>query len=119
MLVLDGYDVAETKYHGGMQIIVKFKCEKAARIFKANKLLWLKWLNSIYFLGDKSIRFERITWIKITSLLFLLGTNQTLLLLQGTLERFWLTSVLFRTSPTSLTGNYASLLQIREKSTTK
>ncbi|CAH1436927.1 unnamed protein product [Lactuca virosa] len=71
MLVLDGYDVVETKYLGGMQIIVKFKSEKADEIFKANKRLWLKWFNRTDFLGDKSVRFERITWIKITSLLFL------------------------------------------------
>lgn len=37
LLALEGFDVAETKYLGGMQILIKFKSDGATRIFKSNK----------------------------------------------------------------------------------
>ncbi|KAL4580910.1 hypothetical protein LXL04_017116 [Taraxacum kok-saghyz] len=43
LVELEGYDVAEFKYLGGMLTMIKFKTDKAAEIFKANKCIWMKW----------------------------------------------------------------------------
>lgn len=43
LLELEGYDVIKIQYLGGMQVIVKFKSNKAANVFKANRCIWLKW----------------------------------------------------------------------------
>ncbi|CAH1439758.1 unnamed protein product [Lactuca virosa] len=65
----EGYDVMETKYLGGMQVLVKFRSETAADVFKANKCIWKKWFNWVERLGRRSVRFEMITCIKITGVL--------------------------------------------------
>ncbi|KAI3698756.1 hypothetical protein L2E82_42558 [Cichorium intybus] len=66
LLAFDGYDVGEIKYLGGMHVVVKFNSDRAATVFKANKCIWLKWLNWVDHVGSRSVRFERIAWIKIT-----------------------------------------------------
>ncbi|KAL4579596.1 hypothetical protein LXL04_015749 [Taraxacum kok-saghyz] len=43
LFALEGYEVVEIKYVGGIQVTVKFKSARAAEVFKANKTLWLKW----------------------------------------------------------------------------
>ncbi|KAL4574069.1 hypothetical protein LXL04_020891 [Taraxacum kok-saghyz] len=65
LLAIEGYDAIEVKYAGGLNSIIKFKSEKAAEIFKANKCIWLKWFNGVEFIGKKIWRFERIAWLKI------------------------------------------------------
>ncbi|KAI3709613.1 hypothetical protein L2E82_39379 [Cichorium intybus] len=62
---LEGFDIVECKYAGGMQVVIKFVSVRAAEIFKANKNIWLKWFIRIELFGGKIARFERIAWIKI------------------------------------------------------
>ncbi|KAL4555549.1 hypothetical protein LXL04_038171 [Taraxacum kok-saghyz] len=69
LIQLEGYDISETKYLGGMQIIVKFTSLKAAKVFKDNKSIWMKWFVWVEPIGARPTRFERIAWIKITGLL--------------------------------------------------
>ncbi|KAL4581283.1 hypothetical protein LXL04_017494 [Taraxacum kok-saghyz] len=66
LLSLDGFDVAEVKYIGGLQVVIQFKSDKAAGMFKANKSIWMKWFAWVDCFGKRSVRFERITWLKIT-----------------------------------------------------
>ncbi|KAL4566692.1 hypothetical protein LXL04_030813 [Taraxacum kok-saghyz] len=66
LLSLEGFDVSEIKYLGGMQVIVKFNSDRAAKVFKANKNIWLKWFIWVESNSAKPVRFERIAWIKIT-----------------------------------------------------
>ncbi|KAL4581773.1 hypothetical protein LXL04_006301 [Taraxacum kok-saghyz] len=66
LIALEGYDVAECKYLGGMQVVIKFKSPGDAEVFKANKCVWLKWFVWVEHLGKKSTSFERIAWLKIT-----------------------------------------------------
>ncbi|KAI3777981.1 hypothetical protein L2E82_06906 [Cichorium intybus] len=68
LLELEGYDVIESRYIGGMQILIKFRSDRAAEVFKANKSIWLKWFLWVEFYGKKCTRFERVAWIKITGL---------------------------------------------------
>ncbi|KAL4584515.1 hypothetical protein LXL04_009118 [Taraxacum kok-saghyz] len=68
LVELEGYDVAEFKYLGGMLTMIKFKTDKAAEIFKANKCIWMKWFNWVDFMGKKLWRFERIAWLKIVGI---------------------------------------------------
>ncbi|KAL4560581.1 hypothetical protein LXL04_032734 [Taraxacum kok-saghyz] len=68
LLELEGFEVAEVKYGGGMNIFLKFKTGRAAEIFKANKVLWLKWFSTMDFFGASNGPFERIAWIKITGI---------------------------------------------------
>ncbi|CAH1424345.1 unnamed protein product [Lactuca virosa] len=71
LVALEGYDVVETKYLGGMQILIKFKSDGAARIFKSNKSKWLRWFSWVEPYGKKCARYERIAWLKITGIPFL------------------------------------------------
>ena len=56
---------------GEMQIAIKFKSVRVAENFKANKGIWSKWFSKIEVLGDNTIRYERIAWVKITGVPFL------------------------------------------------
>lgn len=66
LFALEGYDVVDCKYNGGMQVVIKFKSDRAAEIFKANKSIWMKWFTRVDLFCWKLTRFERIAWIKIT-----------------------------------------------------
>ncbi|KAL4572094.1 hypothetical protein LXL04_018863 [Taraxacum kok-saghyz] len=68
LVTLEGYEVAEVKYMGGMQVLIKFHSERAATVFKSNKAIWLKWFLRVDDYGKKNIRFERIAWLKTTGL---------------------------------------------------
>ncbi|KAL4583655.1 hypothetical protein LXL04_008236 [Taraxacum kok-saghyz] len=68
LILLEGYDITETRYLGGMQVIIKFNSVQAARVFKANKSIWMKWFVWVEPTGTRLARFERIAWIKITGL---------------------------------------------------
>ncbi|KAL4559119.1 hypothetical protein LXL04_031253 [Taraxacum kok-saghyz] len=65
LFMLEGFDVTEIKYIGGLQVALKFKSERVAANFKANKILWLKWFAGVDQLGKNTVRFERIAWVKI------------------------------------------------------
>ncbi|KAL4583320.1 hypothetical protein LXL04_007890 [Taraxacum kok-saghyz] len=65
---LEGFEVAEAKYGGGINILLKFITGRAAEIFKANKVLWLKWFSNMEFFGASNGPFVRIAWIKITGI---------------------------------------------------
>ncbi|KAL4572015.1 hypothetical protein LXL04_018783 [Taraxacum kok-saghyz] len=66
LIALEGYDVVECKYLGGMVVDIKFKSKRAAEVFMANKSIWLKWFAWVEHMGKKALRFERIAWIKFT-----------------------------------------------------
>ncbi|KAL4564988.1 hypothetical protein LXL04_029068 [Taraxacum kok-saghyz] len=68
LLALEGFDVSDTKYLGGMQILIKFRTDKAAEVFKSNRSIWLKWFLKVEHYSKKNSRFERIVWIKIVGL---------------------------------------------------
>ncbi|KAL4557711.1 hypothetical protein LXL04_035898 [Taraxacum kok-saghyz] len=53
LLAMDGFDVAEIKYLGGMHVLVKFKSDHAATVFKANKNIWIKWFLWVDLVGKK------------------------------------------------------------------
>ncbi|KAL4576767.1 hypothetical protein LXL04_012866 [Taraxacum kok-saghyz] len=68
LISMEGFDIAEIKYVGGLQVLMQFKLEKAANVFKANRNVWLKWFTWVDSFGKKSVRFERVVWIKITGI---------------------------------------------------
>ncbi|KAL4592943.1 hypothetical protein LXL04_005951 [Taraxacum kok-saghyz] len=55
---LEGFDICEVKYLGGMNVAVKSSSKKAGDVFKANKSIWLKW-----FLKVES--FDKVAWVKV------------------------------------------------------
>ncbi|KAL4569955.1 hypothetical protein LXL04_025604 [Taraxacum kok-saghyz] len=61
-------DIAELKYIGGMQIVIKFKTVTATDNFKQNKNFWLKWFVDVKNYDGKAGSFERVAWIKITGI---------------------------------------------------
>ncbi|KAL4556991.1 hypothetical protein LXL04_035161 [Taraxacum kok-saghyz] len=63
---MEGYDVADIKYMGGLLLTLKFRSPKAAVVFRANKNIWMQWFNWLEPVGKKEHKFERIAWIKIT-----------------------------------------------------
>ncbi|KAL4588462.1 hypothetical protein LXL04_001353 [Taraxacum kok-saghyz] len=68
LLSLEGFDVCEVKYLGGMDVVVKFKSGRAAEIFKANKSIWLKWFSSLEQFGKVIRKFERVAWVKVVGI---------------------------------------------------
>ncbi|KAL4587743.1 hypothetical protein LXL04_000617 [Taraxacum kok-saghyz] len=68
LLSLEGFDVCEVKYIGGMMVAVKFKSGRSAEIFKANKNIWLKWFSSLETSNKALVRFERVAWVKVVGL---------------------------------------------------
>ncbi|KAL4556260.1 hypothetical protein LXL04_038906 [Taraxacum kok-saghyz] len=68
LISLEGFNVAEIKYLGGLQVLLQFKSEKAASVFKANRNIWLKWFSWVDVFGKRSVRFEGIAWIKIVGI---------------------------------------------------
>lgn len=65
MLDLEGFDVLEVKYTRGMQVAVKFRSERSAEVFKANKCIWLKWFIWLDLFGKVRSSLGRIVRIKI------------------------------------------------------
>ncbi|KAL4591899.1 hypothetical protein LXL04_004874 [Taraxacum kok-saghyz] len=83
VLALDGFDIAETKYLRGMQIMVKFRSDRAASVVKANKSIWLKWFQWVEHIDKKYLRYERIAWVKITGLPFLAWDDKNFAAMAG------------------------------------
>ncbi|KAL4581007.1 hypothetical protein LXL04_017213 [Taraxacum kok-saghyz] len=65
LLSLEGYDMEEIKYVGGMQVAIKVKTDRAAEVFKANKGIWVKWFIWVDLLGKARAPIGRIVWLKI------------------------------------------------------
>ncbi|CAH1453811.1 unnamed protein product [Lactuca virosa] len=65
---LERYGVCDVKYLGGMIVAVKFKIGNVADMFKANKGICQKWFASLDKYGKNYVHFERVAWIKITSI---------------------------------------------------
>ncbi|KAL4561547.1 hypothetical protein LXL04_033714 [Taraxacum kok-saghyz] len=70
LMEMEGYNISEYKYGGGMQIVVKFKSERDADIFKANRGIWLKWFVRVDPLSKAEPFPGRITWFKIVGVPF-------------------------------------------------
>ncbi|KAL4592419.1 hypothetical protein LXL04_005413 [Taraxacum kok-saghyz] len=68
LVSLEGFDISEVKYIGGMNIAVKFKSKRAGEVFKANKNMWLKWFNSVESFDKSTLKFERIVWVKVVGI---------------------------------------------------
>ncbi|KAL4567540.1 hypothetical protein LXL04_023127 [Taraxacum kok-saghyz] len=64
LVSLEGFNVCEIKYLGGMNVAIKCKSGRDAEILKANKNIWLIWFNSLEHFGKNLFWFERIAWIK-------------------------------------------------------
>ncbi|KAL4570731.1 hypothetical protein LXL04_026392 [Taraxacum kok-saghyz] len=67
---MEGYEVSEIKYGGGLNIILKFKSGRSSEIFRANKSIWMKWFSRVDFMEAKTWNFERIAWLKIVGVPF-------------------------------------------------
>ncbi|KAL4576596.1 hypothetical protein LXL04_012692 [Taraxacum kok-saghyz] len=65
VLEMEGYNISEIKYEGGLRIIMKFTSNSAAEAFRLNKCIWLKWFNWVQQAGKKDTYVDRIAWIKI------------------------------------------------------
>ncbi|KAL4563770.1 hypothetical protein LXL04_027815 [Taraxacum kok-saghyz] len=65
LLDLEGYDVLEVKYVGGLHVAVKFKSERNAANFKANKCIWMKWFVWVDLLEKAKPTENRVAWVKI------------------------------------------------------
>ncbi|KAL4589627.1 hypothetical protein LXL04_002535 [Taraxacum kok-saghyz] len=68
LIGMEGYDILETKYLGGMQVIIKFKSDKAAKVFRANKCIWSKWFTWVEANRSRPGGQERIAWVKIVGI---------------------------------------------------
>ncbi|KAL4555407.1 hypothetical protein LXL04_038025 [Taraxacum kok-saghyz] len=65
---LNGFNVDELKYIGGMKVVLKFNSKRTADVFLANKAIWLKWFG---WLGDTrktQAPMERIAWVRIVGM---------------------------------------------------
>ncbi|KAL4555267.1 hypothetical protein LXL04_037882 [Taraxacum kok-saghyz] len=65
LLAMEGYDVTDIKYVGGMQVSMKFRTARAAGNFKANKGIWLKWFVWVDLFGKVRKHPGRIAWLKV------------------------------------------------------
>ncbi|KAL4555886.1 hypothetical protein LXL04_038518 [Taraxacum kok-saghyz] len=65
LLEMEGYNISEIKYDGGLRIILKFTSNTAAEAFRLNKGIWLKWFNWVKQAGKIDTYVDRIAWIKI------------------------------------------------------
>ncbi|KAL4561065.1 hypothetical protein LXL04_033227 [Taraxacum kok-saghyz] len=65
LIAMEGYDVMEIKYVGGLQVAVKFRSIRAAEVFKANKSIWLKWFVWVELFGKVHNSPGRIAWLKV------------------------------------------------------
>ncbi|KAL4566146.1 hypothetical protein LXL04_030256 [Taraxacum kok-saghyz] len=68
LISLEGFDICEVKYIGGMNVALKFKSGRAAEVFKANRSIWLKWFVSVECFRNTLLRFERVAWVKVVGM---------------------------------------------------
>lgn len=65
---MEGNDIFEIKYFGGVFVALKLLMGRVFEVFKANKNHRSKWLNRLDLARKNIVRFEIIAWIKITCL---------------------------------------------------
>ena len=70
LLALEGFNISEVKYFGGLAVALKFVSLKAADVFRANINIWLRWFSKIDFASKLPHFPGRIAWLKISGLPF-------------------------------------------------
>ncbi|KAL4561276.1 hypothetical protein LXL04_033440 [Taraxacum kok-saghyz] len=68
LLGMEGFEVVDIKYLGGLQMSMKFRSVRAAGVFKANKGIWLKKFVWVDVFGKVRKSPGRIAWVKIVGI---------------------------------------------------
>ncbi|KAL4587663.1 hypothetical protein LXL04_000535 [Taraxacum kok-saghyz] len=112
---MEGYDISEIKYLGGMQVIIKFKTVNAARVFKANKSIWMKWLVWVDVYGSRSYNLDCIAWIKITGVPLHAWDEENMMAIAKSLGKVLVSACPFWGSRDISHGKLCILTSVRKK----